>query len=891
MISPRATLRLQLHAGYTLHDAARDLPYFARLGVSHLYLSPVSRACPGSNHGYDVVDHMRVDEERGGEDALRELSARARDAGMGILLDIVPNHMATHPDNAWGWDVLTHGRASAYAQWFDIDWESSILRGKLLAPFLDKPYPDALRAGDIRLSHDAERGLHVTAHGVPWPIAPGSLPTDTSVEELLRAHAPDDEQGRQQLHDLLERQHYCLAWWHRAADLINWRRFFEVSGLIGVTVERDDVFRAVHELPLRLYAEGVVDGLRIDHVDGLAQPLDYCRRLREAMKQARAEGGGRQDGTEPWIVVEKILAPGETLDDRWAVDGTTGYDFAADVGALLHDGDGLSALAGAWARVSGDDRPPEAWLREARQELLDRHFVAERETLFQLLRAAAQQDAEARDWATRELSAVLDALLCCFPTYRSYVEDAARAETDQAWFDRALRCAQERLEGEPGPAASSVQSKQVRAERHAAMLRWLDRKLGGEAPGTDAARTIVRRFQQLTPPLAAKALEDTVFYRYGSLLSRNEVGSDPSVFAATVEEFHASNLQRTRLQPLGLLATATHDHKRGEDVRARLAVLSEIPEAWWRRCCKWMEEGHAVTDTVPTDVRYMLMQTLVGAWPPGLRADDEEGVSAFVERVGDWLVKALREGKRHSSWFEPDTATEEACLAYLHELAAGGDPGVFGDIEAFVKHIEPGAIVNGLVQTALRMTSPGVPDLYQGTELRDFSLVDPDNRRPVDYGLRRRYLESLHERSNGAGVGPPLESARWDAAAWDEGGVKQALIATLLQLRHEKAEAFAGDYRPLAVAGGCPQRLVAFSRNDEVVVVAGVKCGAHVQETADGAPRLPGELWGDATLQLPAGEGSWREILHGRPLRASQGPLRLADLLDGVPLAVFCRQG
>src|SRR5690606_10262812 len=335
---PRATIRLQLHADYTLEAAAKDLPYCAKLGVSHLYLSPVTRASAGSTHGYDVVDHTVVDEERGGEAALRKLAEACHRAGMGILLDIVPNHMATDPDNAWWWDVLKHGRASRWAEWFDIDWESPTLRGRMLAPFLDKPYPDALRNGDIRLDSNEARGLHISAHGVPFPVAPGSIPDGIDPQELLSQHDPSTAEGRSRLHDLLTRQHYCLAWWHRSADLINWRRFFEVSGLIGVRVERDDVFEAVHELPLRLYAEGVVDGLRVDHVDGLAQPLGYCRRLYAAMESVRSRRPSARRDMPVWILVEKILAPGEVLDERWMVSGTTGYDFAADVGGLMHDG-------------------------------------------------------------------------------------------------------------------------------------------------------------------------------------------------------------------------------------------------------------------------------------------------------------------------------------------------------------------------------------------------------------------------------------------------------------------------------------------------------------------------------------------------------------------------
>lgn len=884
---PRATLRLQIHPGYTFDDARADLPYFARLGVSHLYLSPVTRARPDSSHGYDVVDHACVDPQRGGEEALRHLSRAAAQRDMGLLLDIVPNHMATAAQNAWWWDVLAQGRRSAYADWFDIHWDAPATEGKLLAPFLGSPYDEALQAGELRLQYDDALGFHVAAGGAPYPLAPHSLVmpstgqvvsapqqvrfADQERDAILAAHDPAAEAGRRRLHELLERQHYRLAHWRTAAETINWRRFFEESGLIGVRVERDDVFEAVHALPLRLYAQGVIDGLRIDHVDGLAQPLAYCARLRAAMRAAGLRRPGGPVAGEPWIVVEKILAPGETLDARWAISGTTGYDFAADVGALLHEGGGEAALFQGWAQIAADARSPGDWLIDARRTLLQRHFGAERNALLDVLARLATHGPSG--WTRAALAKALDALVAHYPTYRSYVEDGTRQAEDQVWFDRARRAA----ERGDGRAASVVDASDV----HLTLLAQLDRWLGGEAPASEDARTAVQRFQQLTPPLAAKSLEDTVFYRYGCLLSRNEVGSHPDVFAASVEAFHAANLRRARAHPLGLLATATHDHKRGEDVRARLAVLSEMPDVWLQACRNWLAElNGGLPEAGPAlAFRYMLMQALVGAWPPSLSANDAAGVGEYLERIGTWALKALREGKQLSSWTQPDTGQEAACMALIDSLAPGQrGHEVLQGVEQFVRRIEPAAIANGLVQTALQLTCPGVPDTYQGTEYRDFTLVDPDNRRAVDYAARARTFAQL----------PPLAPGQWPAQAWSDGRVKQALTARLLALRHERSDAFSGAYRPLWPKPDVPQ-LVAFSRGTDVVVIAGVKRAAALQADRDGMPVASPDFWGDAVVSLPGEPAVWEDVLRGRRLESLGAQPRVADVLPGFPLTVLCR--
>lgn len=900
---PYATLRLQLHAGYTLDDARADLSYFARLGVTHLYLSPVTQARAGSTHGYDVVDHSMVDPERGGESAFRRLAEEARRAGLGLLLDIVPNHMSTDPANSWWWDVLNRGPQSSKATWFDIDWETEALPGKVLAPFLAKPYDEAIAGGDIQLQHNNDLGLHLAVQGQPYPLSVESLAhlgvsqgiswgaADANrLQAIIAQHDPTEASGRERLHALLAQQHYQLAWWRDAAHAINWRRFFEVSELIGMRVEDEAVFDAVHALPLRFYAEGLIDGLRIDHVDGMAQPLAYCRTLRAAMAAVQNQRPAALRQAEPWVVVEKILAPGETLDERWAVSGTTGYEFAADVGALLHSAFGADPLRKAWADIAGDSRPPEAWLQQARQEMLDRHFIAERRALLRTLEKIGSVQAKwgltpingnrgQTPFNQTTLTPALDALLRHFPTYRSYVEGQARAGQDARWFRRAREAAEADLS-----AADDTQA--------AAILPWLDEHLGGKAPDSLLGRVALQRFQQLTPPLAAKSLEDTVFYRYGCLLSRNEVGSDPAVFDLSVEAFHHANQHRARWAPQGLLATATHDHKRGEDGRARLAVLSEIPQVWLQRAGGWLHDG---AEYIPTGrqaraFHYMLLQTLVAAWPPALRSDDQQGTAELLQRAGEWAVKALREGKQLSSWFEPQVEHEQAWLDYLGALALGGTQhATLQQVEQLVNQLEPGAVMNSLVQTAMRMTCPGIPDLYQGTEWRDFSLVDPDNRRPVDYVARERSLTVFLQNAQ-HGLPAPFASQAWqDPQAWTDGRVKQALIATLLAVRKAYPAAFDGGYRPLPVDADMPSKVVAFTRNDEVVIVAGVKCAAQTAFDEHGMPTLPHDYWGAAAVHLPESRTSWRDILRARPMQAVDTKLPLAQVFSGLPLAVLVR--
>jgi (1->4)-alpha-D-glucan 1-alpha-D-glucosylmutase len=888
MTIPRATARLQLHAGFTLDNARAQVGYYARLGISHFYLSPVSRARPGSTHGYDVIDHSFVNPELGGEPALRALAQELRSHGMGIILDIVPNHMATHAGNPWWWDVLKYGRHSGYAEWLDIDWQSPRpeLYGKILAPFLGSPYGTMLDSGELRLVFDsAAQNFMVDVCGTPYPIAPDTLQSSgLGVPDVLAMYDGREAQGRQRLHELLDRQHYKLCWWRCAAEAINWRRFFEVSELIGVRVERDEVFDAVHALPLRLFGEGWIDGLRIDHVDGLAAPGDYCRKLSSALKERAQQRAGALRNDEPWLVVEKILAHGEVLDADWKVHGTSGYDFMDQVGAVLHDPAGEAPLHTHWTQLSHDDRSPADIVRNARALMLERHFVAEREGVLQVLTRLAQASVHTRDWTREAIARVLDEILVNFPVYRTYANTSGRNAADAALMRRVLHDVRTRL----------VRDDRILTDLVDVIDIWLGASSIATAEDEDTAirdlhREAIRRFQQLTPPLAAKSLEDTAFYRYSRLISRNEVGSEPAVFASASDDFHRRNAWRSEHAPTSLLATATHDHKRGEDVRARLAVLSEIPEEWARASGAWL--AWPGNDGPPCGARqaaerYMLFQTLVGAWPLGLKADDAAGLQRFLDRVVQWQTKALREAKLSSSWFEPDHAYEQTSADYVYAMMPGAKlHGLLHDIERIATLVAPAGVVNSLAQAVLRTASPGIPDLYQGTEFWDFSLVDPDNRVAVDYASRQSALDAF---TAGASMTSLL-------ADWRSGRLKQGVVARCLAVRRERPNVFsAGDYADLPVIGVRAAKALAFARTHQgcsVMAIVPRHCHEGIRADEGGGLPLPShEFWGDTSVELPRGfsGGELHDVLTGERHRC--GPdarLPLAAVLAHLPVALL----
>jgi (1->4)-alpha-D-glucan 1-alpha-D-glucosylmutase len=955
MTIPRATVRLQFHSGFTLDDAVETVDYYADLGISHFYASPLLTARKGSMHGYDIVDPTRINRELGGEDALRRLVAKLRTRDMGLIMDIVPNHMGVGgSENPWWLHVLEWGPQSRYARWFDIDWNSPdlALHGKILLPFLGEPYADALQAGQLQPSFDAESGsIYIRYHDHRFPLCsasyalaladcPPPLQSVAAVFSALQSALPDSAVDSEQahlaacsmlrdiaqtiegqeaidivlkrllphgqltstepLHQLLELQHYRLTWWRNAAEEINWRRFFEVSDLAGVRVEEEEVFEATHAHILKLYAEGLIDGVRIDHVDGLAHPGAYCRRLRrrlEALNDERPEALR----FSPYIVVEKILAHEEPLCGNWEIDGTTGYDFMNQVGALLHDPQGATPLTWLWQEITGDDDDFAEHVRLARRQILNENLVGEFTALANALHAMARCDLVTRDIPLAAIRRVLIELLVAFPVYRSYVHTEACDDPDRQVLEQARNNAAAQVRAADLPLLETL-------------VRWLSGDQSGgvsagavSEPLNEQARAlqlkVITRFQQVTPPLAAKSVEDTAFYRYGVLLSRNEVGSDPAVFSISPADFHRANAARMASFPHAMITTATHDHKRGEDVRMRLAVLSDLAEEWATAVRRWKQEHLPLLVELEPDIEagaeiaerqwvpeapdeLVLYQMIVGAWPLDMldaQHLDREKLQEFAGRIAAWQEKALREAKRHSSWTLPNLRYEEVCRAFVFKLLdPEANPDFLGEVVAWVGRITPAATANSLAQTLLRLTSPGVPDLYQGTEFWDYSLVDPDNRRPVDYAARRAALDNV-QFDTSWGACPPAQ-------------LKQQLIRRVLALRGECPMLFeSGHYIPLETAGPHADKLLAFLRSfsqdgQETSVLVAVTL-LRGRELADQGFRTF-DWWGTDVL-LPEGfDGEWGDVFDGQMKSSERGDraaLPVSALMGDMPIALLKR--
>lgn len=939
MTVPRSTLRLQLHRGFTLVDAAAHVDYFATLGVSHLYLSPLTAAMPGSTHGYDTIDYSRVNPEIGGEPALVRLADALHARQMGIIADIVPNHMGIAGEhNAWWLDILEWGRHSAHARHFDIDWHSPdpALRGKVLVPCLDAPYGEALAAGHIVLTYDQEQARFVVRyyeHVLPiCPVDYAAIlragentelnalaerfdgvtaqPGDRtrairaldalrefatahgtgSLDAALAAYAPPASDARERLHRLLERQFFRLAWWRTAADEINWRRFCDIATLAAVRVERAEVFDAAHALILRLFAQGVIDGVRIDHIDGLVDPREYCRRLRERLAGREAERPPQLDGPRAYLVVEKIVSRGESLPVDWGIDGTTGYDFMNEVGALLHAPEGEAPLTATWNELAGTAATFADEALAARRKILAENLSAELDRTARSLHRIAREQPATRDFTFTSIRRALVELAVHFPVYRIYPYNGLRTIDDDGPFRRAFEAARSVL---------------PRADH--AVLDHLDGWLGGIDEHTSAVppsvpgrerRSASALFAQLTAPLAAKALEDTAYYRYGRLLSRNEVGADPGEFTRSVEAFHAANLERARRFPHTLVTTATHDHKRGEDMRARLAVLSEMAEEWGAMLRAWStlnapqrrELGDAWLPGASRDwapgptAEAMLYQTLAGCWPLDLHPSNTAGVEALANRVATWQLKALREAKLRTSWHAPDLVYEAASRDFLFDiLAPQRRDGFLRELSECVARIGRAGAVNALLQTVLRMTSPGVPDLYQGCELWDFSLVDPDNRRPVDFAHRHAWLIDT----------PPSEQL----ANWRDGRVKLGIVHRVLTLRSVSPALFLeGTYLPLAAQGRAARHIVAFARQhgDAYAIVIGTRLAASLLSPHDDAPLVEPSAWEDTVVQLPqvlAGRALFDCLSPGAPKADDAGRLFVRDALGALPVALLVEEG
>ncbi len=859
VVSPRfsvanSTYRLQFHRDFPFSAALDLLDYLAELGVTQVYSSPILTARAGSMHGYDVVDFGAINPELGGEDAFRALAQGLRDRGMGLLLDIVPNHMAVGGDDNAAWlDLLKNGRTSVYARRFDIDFDDCApdLVGKVHAPFLGEPYRDLLLKGDLKLiEYPSNDGFAIRYGEHLFPIR-------TDDEAAIRDAGLGAFDDAERLDALLARQNFALDWWRNAGDRINWRRFFDVTSLAAVRMEDPETFEAGHAIAFRLYREGLIDGLRIDHVDGLKNPAAYCHAVRRRLNAMEAERPAGAKTGPAWLLVEKILAPHEDLAKDWQVDGTTGYDFMNQVSALQHAENATKSLSFHWTDVSGRTPYFEPEEIAARRDVLDSAFDAQRERLVDRLIAAGAEFEHFPSITRAAFRRAITALMSHMRVYRVY----ATGEADDAPLGEDFQMALDAARDEP------------LADQ--AALEFLGGVISGETP-TPQRQAILRRFNQLSAPLAAKAVEDTAFYRYGRLLSRNDVGFEATALSMPIAAFHDAMKTRARDWPSAMLTTATHDHKRGEDVRARLAVVSEIPDAWIAATTSWFK---ANTDIRPADLdagwEYQFYQTIVGAWPLDLTLDDAEGLATFMTRMVAWREKSIREAKLRSSWSNPNVSYEADAQRFVQDaLDPSRSRAFLASAFEFIEQIASAGAMNSLVQVALRCMAPGAPDLYQGAEFWDFSLVDPDNRRPVDFATRASSI---------AVATPPIALLH----SWREGRFKQMLLRQLLVLRGEQPDIFAhGDYQQIEITGVKRHRAIVFTRRRGSVAIV-VAAALHAAEAVIGDNRVapPAEWWGDTAFILPGPTTHVRDVLGSGAM--SDNRVLLSEALSTLPVAVW----
>jgi (1->4)-alpha-D-glucan 1-alpha-D-glucosylmutase len=920
---PRATYRLQFHKEFGFRDAAALAPYLARLGISHVYASPYMKARPGSIHGYDIADHGQLNPELGDESAFRDMVTAFRRSGLGQVLDFVPNHMGVGgSDNPWWLDILEWGPASEYAGWFDIDWDPDrrYLRDKLLVPFLGDQYGAVLESGQLVLRFEPETGgfavwaydthklpicpLHYhrvlrdehpelerlgdAFSGLPdWRPRIAQRAKDLQAELGALARQRSDvrqavqgaveringEPGRletwRELDALIEDQYWRAAHFRVAADDINYRRFFNINELAGLRMELPELFHHAHRLVFELLRGGVLDGLRIDHIDGLLDPKGYLLRLREHAPRPF------------YLVVEKILARHEALREDWPVEGTTGYEFANLVLGLLIDPSSEDGFTQAYMAFTGEHRPFDEIVHDCKIRITLNEMASELNVLARDAGRVARQNPRTADFTRNILQRGLREIVACFPVYRTYVDGAVEpTEADRRDIDWAVAHAR-RNETDLDPSVFDF------------LHRLLTTDLVAQPRSGFSRQSVVRfamRVQQYSGPVMAKGLEDTAFYRYNRFVALNEVGGNPDHFGVTLAAFHRANAQRAERWPHAMLGTSTHDTKRGEDARARLAVLSEMPEEWARQVQAWSRILRArrgdVEGTAPPDRNdeYLFYQLLLGAWPAdltGIESPGPEELRFFAERVEGVMVKSLREAKLRSTWDSPNATYEEAMLGFVRDALDNTRPNAFlTAFSPFQERIARLGVRNSLVQTVLKLTLPGMPDFYQGAELWDLSLVDPDNRRPVDYTKRIELLEevaALLERNRHTAMLDMLEY-------WRDGRVKLAVIAILLAHRRDSPKLFAeGRYEPLIATGSRADQICAFARchEEDAVVVAAARFPVRCQAEPD---------WTGTEIPWPRGLGGqtrWRDLFSGRVVERLGEGISAATVLGDMPVAVL----
>jgi (1->4)-alpha-D-glucan 1-alpha-D-glucosylmutase len=950
---PRATYRLQLNRDFTFNQAAEIVPYLSALGISHCYISPCLKARPGSVHGYDIVDHNSLNPEIGSREEFDHFVDVLHEHGMGLILDIVPNHMAVMgSDNAWWLDVLENGESSIYSCFFDIDWRpvKDELHGKVLVPVLHDHYGAVLESGELKLSFHCERGaFDIVYRDHRFPVNPreyprilrhateklaarlgeqnpdllelqslitafGHLParqeasSDLIVErnrdkeitkrrlaelcsrsreiaEGIEAAAesmngtPEISSSFDELHELIKAQAFRLANWRVAADDINYRRFFDTNDLAGICMENESVFQATHRLVLELIKGGQVDGLRIDHPDGLYDPAEYLERLQQGITEATRKSVKAGEHS-CYVIVEKILTGAERLPRAWPVSGTTGYDFANLVNGLFVDSSAATRFDGIYRRFIDGEIDFDLLAYRSRKLIVRVALASELNVLASRLTRIALSKRKTCDFTLNSLRDALTEVVGSFPVYRTYVTPSSISETDVRYIRIAVALAKWR-----SPAANTSVFDFIGDV-------LLTSIADGQDPGYKATVAgFAMKFQQFSSPVMAKGLEDTAFYRYNRLVSLNEVGSDPRRFGTKVSEFHKASEQRLQEWPHTMLAGSTHDSKRSEDVRARINVLSEIAPMWGLRVRGWKQSNRKLKVLVngvvvpsPED-EYLLYQTLVGAWPI-VELNDEKDQQIFCERIESYMLKAIREAKQNTSWINQNAEYEAAVVSFVRALLSPSAENRFlKDFVPFQRRIARIGLWNSLSQTLLKLTCPGVPDIYQGNELWDFSLVDPDNRRQVDYDRRQKIFEELREWGNAP------SPAAIDASTKnpDDGELKAYVIWKTLCLRKQHPEVFQqGEYLPIPVTGAQSEHAVAFFRQFEktkVLVIVPRLISSLLNEREIVPSGL--KVWEDTHIELPhGGRLHCQNVFSGATLKL-ENPIQVSDLLQNFPVGLF----
>jgi (1->4)-alpha-D-glucan 1-alpha-D-glucosylmutase len=956
---PLATYRLQFSRNFTFAQAADLVPYLSSLGISHVYASPYLMARPGSTHGYDIIDHSRLNPEVGTDTDYEHFVDELHKHGMGQVLDIVPNHMGVMgSDNIWWIDVLENGESSSYADFFDIDWQplKEELDRKILVPVLGDQYGKVLDAGELKLIYDKGRGeFSIFFFQHRFPVDPSEYPRILSrglsdLEQVLGAQhdqllefqsliaafihlpgrsemAPEKRAERARdkeihkrrlqtlgassgavaesiemsireingtpgypasfndLHDLIKAQAYRLAYWRVAADDINYRRFFDINDLAGLCTEKNEVFDVTHRLVLDLIRQGKVDGLRIDHPDGLYDPAQYLARLQGASDE---QSRGKKRGTNSiYVVVEKILIGDEQLPVDWPVDGTTGYDFLNLVNRLFVDPASLDRMTRTYRAFIKRPINFENQLYRSKKIVMHAALASELNVLANALSRIALSDRHTCDFTVNGLREAISKIVACFPVYRTYISGNQMSATDRACIERAVACAKDQS---PGADAT--------------VFDFTRRVLLAPADANEissfqsAAIRFAMKFQQFTSPVMAKSMEDTSFYRYHRLTSLNEVGGDPQRFGITSDVFHRKMQERVSHWPHSMLATSTHDTKRSEDVRARINVLSEIPTVWSRKVRRWRDLNAAKkieiagTSAPSLNDEYLLYQTLLGVWP----ADEAEARQpAFCRRVTEYMVKAVREAKEKTSWANPNAPYEEAVRNFVEAVLTFNESNQFlADFLPFQEDIAKLGALNSLSQTLLKLMCPGVPDIYQGSELWNLSLVDPDSRRAVNYEHRQNVLRDLQllESKSCSRRTSNIQALTENLA---DGRIKLYLTLKALSCRKQYPALFQeGEYVPLKVLGGKVDHIIAFARQHAglTAIVAAPRLWTRLLGDPKASP-LNAAMWKDTLVEVPS--NCLSRSFHNEftsdtvPVEESgaTGLIKASVLFSGFPVALL----